>query len=77
MGSSQTGHEDFQLRKEELEEVEIMQSRGSLRKQRESLMKAECRMEEAKELTPELLGRHFSDREEALVVNEHWKRENF
>ena len=38
-------------------------------------MKAKRRMEEAKELTRELLGRHFCDREEALVVNEHWKCE--
>ena len=40
-------------------------------------MKAECRMEEAKELTQELLGRHISSREEALVVNEHCKRKDF
>ena len=38
-------------------------------------MKAERRMQEAKELTRELLGRHVSDREEALVVNNHWKWE--
>ena len=40
-------------------------------------MEAELRMQETKELTRELLGRHVSDREEALVVNEHWIREEF
>ena len=59
--------------KEELEKVEVTQSRGSLKVQRESLMQAELRMREAKELTEQLLEHHHNDWA-ALVVDEHTKR---
>ena len=54
--------------KEELEKVEVTQSRGSLKVQRESLMITELRMREAKEL----LGHQHDDRA-ALMMDEHRK----
>ena len=53
--------------------MEFTQSRGSLKVQCKSLMEAELRMQEAKELTKELLGHHHNDWA-SLVVDEHRKR---
>ena len=59
--------------KEELGKAEVTQSRGSLKVHCESLMEAELRRQEARELTEELLDHHLNGWE-GLGVDERRKR---
>ena len=59
--------------KEELEKMEVTQSRVLLKAQREALLEADRRMQEAKELTKELLNHHNNDWAD-LIEDEHSKR---
>ena len=58
----------------ELERSEIAQLQESLRAQHGLLKETELRIQEAKELTQELLEHHIFDFEEGIVVSEHWQR---
>ena len=65
-----------QVVKDELEKMEVTQSQVLLKAQGESLMEADLRMQEAKQLTEELLNHHNNDWV-GLMVDKHGKRMEF
>ena len=60
--------------KEELERAEIPQPQESLKARRESLREAKLRIQEAKELTIELLEHHIINFDKGIVVCENWQQ---
>ena len=58
--------------KEELEKVEVTQSRGSLKVQCESLMTTQFRMRQAKEMTKELLSHHHDNGAALTTTGSVW-----